>query len=459
MSQPSPLRAALRAGDALLKSNEAPHALKVVADALRGLALSPAEVDKAGRWLRKALSSPSAPPPSLRVYLLGQITTSWLTTALMAEALQRGALIWVDEAGYDQILQESLRPIEADVVVLLPWSKRLVEGADAAAERVALEVGFWRQVWANLEAQAVGRALRLIQVGYDLVSAGAEGVAPAGAPGGALDRVAQVNAALRAALPSSAYFLDLGYLAGEHGRRAFYDPRRYHWTKQPFSELGVVALAAALWAGVRALLTGPKKVLVLDLDNTLWGGVVGDEGPLGIVVGGGPDGEAFAAFQRHCKALSARGVLLAVASKNHPEDAREPFEVNPEMQLRLSDFAAFEASWAPKSLSLTHMAQTLRLGLDAFVFFDDNPAERALIQAHLPEVEVVDVPPDPAEYIRALEAGRWFEAAQITTADQARAAQYQLEGARRALEAEAGSLDDYLASLQMRGAVADLHDA
>src|SRR4029077_7574253 len=128
------------------------------------------------------------------------------------------------------------------------------------------------------------------------------------------------------ALPRGAYFVDLEQVSGTMGRDQFYDPRQYYWTKQPFSHSGLAELARAVFAGVRAVTAGSKKVLVLDLDNTLWGGVVGEVGPRDIRLGYGADGEAFVAFQRYLKALAARGVLLAVASKNNPADAREPFE-------------------------------------------------------------------------------------------------------------------------------------
>src|SRR5262249_54882507 len=157
------------------------------------------------------------------------------------------------------------------------------------------------------------------------------------------------------------YFLDLEQLSGTMGRASFYDMRRYFWTKQPFSESGCVALANGLWAGIRALTTGPKKVLVVDLDNTLWGGLVGEAGPLGIAFGEGPDGEAFRSFQKHLKGLAERGVVLAIASKNNLEDALEPFETNPEMVLKLDHFAAWEINWEPKGTTLSRLARALNL--------------------------------------------------------------------------------------------------
>ena len=155
-------------------------------------------------------------------------------------------------------------------------------------------------------------------------------------------------------------------------------------------------------------------MLVLDLDNTIWGGVVGEVGPLGIELGETPAGEAFRDFQQLARSLADRGGLIAVCSKNNPDDAREPFEKNPDMVLTLDDIVAFEAGWAPKADVIRDMAAKLRLGLDSFVFFDDDPAERELIRQVLPEVEVVEVPEDPARYRQALLDGLWFESVGVS---------------------------------------------
>jgi FkbH-like protein len=311
----------------------------------------------------------------------------------------------------------------------------------------------WIQAW-KIVNESLGA--RLLQVGYDWVTPGAPGTHLAGRPQGRVHAVRTLNEEIRAHLPAGAYFLDVEQVSGAMGRESFYDMRRYYWTKQPFSEEGTVRLAAELWAGIRALTSGPKKVLVLDLDNTLWGGVVGETGPLGVALGDSPDGEGFRAFQAHVKDLTRRGIVLAVASKNNPDDAREVFEKNPDMILRLDDFAAFEAHWDPKAVSIRRIAETLNLGLDSFVFFDDNPAEAELIRQALPEVEVVDVPAEPAEYVRTLQAGGWFETTGLTKDDAARSAQYVVERKRREHQESFTSLGDYLRSLEMRGDVRDI---
>jgi FkbH-like protein len=150
-------------------------------------------------------------------------------------------------------------------------------------------------------------------------------------------------------------------------------------------------------------------------------------------------------------------VLLAVCSKNNEKDAREPFDLNGRMALRLDDFAAFHASWDAKPACLRRMASELNLGLDSFVFFDDNPAERAHVRAELPEVTVVEVPPDPAHYIRALEESLAFETTGLTEADSQRASQYSAESLRRSSLSSAASPGEYLASLEMNAEVLEIN--
>ena len=427
-------------------------------DGLRRGSFSAEGIEKAGRQVASFLNSVDS--PTLDVLVLGQCTTHWVSTCLAAVAWGGGAAIRTVDGQYDNIIQELMSAAASgrrfDAVVLLPWHERLLGGDQSDGQtRVAEELAFWQQAWNIVSTQM---SSRLVQVGYDWISPGPLGNHLSGRRHGPVQQVRQMNERLLAALPASAYFVDLDQASGVMGRDRFYDTRRYAWTKQPFSEAGAVRLAEHLWSGLRAMTTGPKKVLVLDLDNTLWGGVVGETGPLGVEIGEGAAGESFKAFQLYAKALASRGVLLTVSSKNNPDDAREPFEKNPALPLKLTDFAAFEASWEPKSVAIARMAKTLQLGLDSFVFFDDNPAEREHVRQMLPEVEVVEVPEEPALYIRALEAGQWFEAVDITAEDTERTEQYRAEAQRRSLQGSFTSMDDYLASLTMRGEVRDVNE-
>jgi FkbH-like protein len=197
-----------------------------------------------------------------------------------------------------------------------------------------------------------------------------------------------------------------------------------------------------------------KKCLVLDLDNTLWGGVVGDDGLAGIHIGeGSPEGEAFKAFQTYVRQLRERGVVLAVCSKNDDGIARSAFTDHPDMVLRRDDFVVFKANWEPKSQNLRAMALEMDLPLDSFVFIDDNPAERDEVARALPEVTVVDLPDDPAAFVRALDGERLFEIVALTNEDRRRTETYHAR--RQSLGALAGATDvpAYLASLQMTATI------
>jgi FkbH-like protein len=397
----------------------------------------------------------------LRVRILAQCTASWLGNVLEAVSFGRGVEVTVAHGEYDNVLQDlsaNGSSEDCDILILSPWNRRVLGNCErSASARIADELAFWREAWRVARERKV---TKLIQIGYDWVSAGAHGQHLGGRPGGDVALVRELNEALRRALPPDAYFLDLEQVSGTTGRLQFYDPRQYCWTKQPFSQRGLVDLAQQIFAAIRASTTGAKKVLVLDLDNALWGGVVDELGPHGVLFGDGDGagGEAFLAFQEHVKALARRGVLLAVASKNNMADAREPFDMG-RMTLSMPDFAAFEASWESKDVLLRRIADRLGLGLESFVFFDDNPAEREHIRQALPEVEVVDVPEEPAEYARVLQLGGWFETIALTTEDRQRSDLYAVERVRSESRASFGSIDDYLSSLEMRAVIAPLDDA
>jgi FkbH-like protein len=448
-----------RVAKSLTKQGRQKEALSVIREHMRRHVLDAGDLERAGRMIRKALEDSASSKGPLRVLVLGQVTTTWLTPVLAAVAWGRGGEVIVDEGGYDTVLQDlasrSTRDSGTDVVVLLPWSARLFGRASQREDVVQAELDFWRSAW-----EQVGRiGARVLQVGYDWVGPGPLGYAQATRRGESIALVDEMNQLLRSHLPPASMFVDLALVSGSMGRSSFYDMRRYFWTKQPFSEDAVRVLAEHLWAGVRALTTGPKKVLVLDLDNTLWGGVVGETTALGVALGDSPDGEAYRNFQHYLKGLAERGVVLAIASKNNQADALEVVEKNPDMVLRLDDFGAYEINWEPKGTTILRLARTLNLGLDSMVFFDDNPAEREQVRQACPEVEVVEVPDDPAEYTRALEQRLYFETAGLTEEDRERTGQYVTERKRRTLEESTLSLDDYLTSLEMRGVVRSIDDA
>jgi FkbH-like protein len=265
-----------------------------------------------------------------------------------------------------------------------------------------------------------------------------------------------VNLELGLAAPAYLHICDWEFLASRLGGIAARDERWWFESKQPCSPVLMVELAREAAHLIASFKRAPKKVLVLDLDNTLWGGVVADDGLEGIELGDtSPRGEAFKAFQNYLASLKQRGVLLAVCSKNDLATAVEPFEKHPEMVLRLQDIVSFKANWEPKSENLRRMALELNLGLDSFVFVDDNPAEIEIVRQFVPEATTILLGPDPSDYVAQLADCRLFEPRSITSEDAARTSQYRSEAQRQALEASVTDMASYLESLQMESVISE----
>ena len=196
------------------------------------------------------------------------------------------------------------------------------------------------------------------------------------------------------------------------------------------------------------------KCVVLDLDNTLWGGVIGDDGLEGIQLNSHGDGEAFYRFQLFLRELLKRGIILAVCSKNEMANALLPFEKHPEMVLKRDDIACFVANWNDKADNIRHIRETLNIGFDSMVFLDDNAFERDLVRTLVPGVIVPDLPEDPADYVRAISELNLFETTTFSAEDLQRSELYRLEGLRRSEQASFGSLDEFLKSLKMQMTIA-----
>ena len=295
-----------------------------------------------------------------------------------------------------------------------------------------------------------GLPCRIIQHNFDLPVSDAYGALSQRLPGVRSAILHELNLRLSQIAPPQVAILDQDQVSANFGRERWQDDRAWHLAKQHPAHAALPALAKAQLALIRAGLGLTKKVLVLDLDNTLWSGVIGEDGLGGIRLGP-PDarGEAHQALQQYCRELKERGILLAVCSKNDEADARLPFEEHEGSVLKLADFAVFTANWQDKAANLQAMAHKLNLGLDSFVFLDDNPAERAHVRAHLPMVTVPELANDPAEYIRTLAAGRYFEAWSLSEEDRLRADSYATNAQREQLQHSAISVTEYLRELCM----------
>lgn len=249
---------------------------------------------------------------------------------------------------------------------------------------------------------------------------------------------------------TGAVLLDVAALSETVGSARWSDPVAYNLYKLPFAADATPLFCDAVARLLGALRGKARKCLVLDLDNTCWGGVIGDDGLEGIRIGGGAEGEAFAAVQRLALDLKSRGVILAVSSKNDDANARAPFQQHPDMLLKESDIAVFQANWSDKASNLEAIAATLDIGIDALVLLDDNGAERAQVRAALPMVACPELPNDPALYPAYLMGAGYFEAVSFSPEDRLRSQSYAANAQRAEVMSRSRNLEDYLASLEMR---------
>jgi FkbH-like protein len=393
-----------------------------------------------------------------RLALLGSYTTSQLGPLLRLVALRRGVALEVHEAPYGQYRQELLDPASGtyafrpDFVLLAVHEGEvaLPDHSDAPAEDVETELRRWTRLW---DAAARHSTARVIQHGFAIPPELPLGHLAARLPGSRYRTTQALNHRLGDEAGSAVSVVDCDRLASYIGKRRWFDARYWHHAKQAVALEALPLLAGHTAAVLAADLGLTRKCLVLDLDNTLWGGVIGEDGLAGIRLGEGAEGEAFTAFQEYVGRLRDRGVILAVCSKNDEAAAREPFEKHPGMRLRLDDVPAFVANWESKADGIRTIARTLGIGLDAVVFVDDNPAERQAIRQFLPEVDVVPLPADPAGYARTLAEYPGFEPAAFTAEDRERAAQYRARARLAGLEASADSLEDFHRSLRMEAEI------
>lgn len=400
---------------------------------------------------------------TIRAGLLGSYTTAQLAAFLKLAALWTGVHLELYEAGYDQLHQEALDEnsalyaFEPDHVVLAVHAGALrlpALSADPDGD-VRAEVDRWRGLWDTLSGRA---GARVVQHNFAVPPEVAAGHLAARLPGSRYAMTARVNAGLGEAAGEAVSIVDCERLAGTIGKERWFDPRYWNISKQAVA-LEAVPLLARHTAAVLAAGVGlSRRCVVCDLDNTLWGGVVGEDGLDGIEVGGTPDGEAYLALQDHLRELRDLGVVLAVVSKNTDADARRPFEQHPNMRLRLDDFVVFDASWDDKATALRRVADTIGIGLDSLVLLDDNPAERALVRRLVPEVAVIELPPEPSGYVRALARYPLLEQQAVTEADAARTASYQARARATALRQSAAGIDEFLESLGMTARIEPFSD-
>jgi FkbH-like protein len=416
----------------------------------------------AARLVSKIPASALGKP--IRVALLGSSTLDQFSDLLKLWLAFEGfaAEIWI--ASFDtmhaQVLdkESELYRFQPDIIWLFnthrdvrmevaPGDASGVEAAVAAA--VAGRLSLWTALKANCSAA-------ILDNNADIPVSDVLGNFAGQVAWSRRNMLRRFNLELAAAAPSGVTIVDFEHLSSEYGKRGWVDRRYWYHSKHAinFDAQGAIAFAGARTIGAMKGLA--KKCIVLDLDNTLWGGVIGDDGIEGIRLGVGADGEAYVDIQLWARSLKERGIILAVCSKNEHDIAKEAFERHPDMQLKFDDIAVFRANWENKADNIRYIAETLNIGLDALVFVDDNPVERNLVRQNLPMVAVPELPEDPAEYLPAIEAELYFETVSFSQEDRERSGFYRGNADRATQMATFTDQGEYLTSLNQAAEAGDL---
>jgi FkbH-like protein len=401
-----------------------------------------------------------SPLKRFRLGIISNSTTDFIIPALIASAARHGIALECACSDYGQVVQAALSPesevnrAKPDAVLIAvdyrgyPLVSQPPGNAEAAEAALSSAFGQFAAIRSGIHANANSICIfQNLAQPFEVVFGSLDKVLPGTLRGLIQELNGRVAASIRG---TDDILFDVAGLAAGVGLANWHSPEQWNLAKLPFSTAYLPLYAEHVARTVAAIRGHSRRCLVLDLDNTLWGGVIGDDGLDGIQLAqGDAAGEAYLSVQRYALALRERGVVLAVSSKNNDDVARTPFREHPEMLLREEHIAVFQANWNDKATNIKAIADTLALGLDSLVFLDDNPAERAIVREFLPQVAVPELPPDPALYARTLSAAGYFESVTFSTEDLKRAGYYQDNARRVTLQGAFADMESYLASLQM----------
>ena len=393
----------------------------------------------------------------IRIALLADCATQHLATIMRAIAARNGVQAELYEGNYDGVDLEILDPnsglyaFAPQYVVILLSSEKLKARLYASGDRRTFAdetVGRLENLWGAFRAHSQAT---IIQSTFVLPSERAFGnyeLKVADSVGSIFTEI-NYRLAVKARGTKNVLLNDVDFLAAAIGRAQWLDARMWNMAKTPCRLEHVPLLAQSLLDTVFAASGLIVKCVVLDLDNTLWGGVIGDDGLEGIALGEFDEGEAFVGLQKFIRELKRRGIILAVVSKNEHANAVLPFREHPHMALKEEDISVFVANWDNKADNIRLIQKTLNIGFDSLVFLDDNPFERNIVREFLPEVVVPELPEDPSLYLQTLADLNLFETASFSEADLQRADQYREEAQRELTKTHFTDINDYLTSLAM----------
>ncbi len=396
-----------------------------------------------------------------KLAILGNCATQFFAEAIEGYAKLSNINLSVWEAGYNQIdtqlidVSSEVYSYDPDEILLWLSTEKLYEEyldenvearsgfADHCLNRIKM---YWELITKNSRA-------RIIQMNFSEIDDMALGNYSCRVNSSFIFQIRKLNYLIQesASQNNRVFPIDLLAVQIRLGVDAFFNAPLYYNAKMSVAINALPYVAEQVVDVIRAMQGQIKKCIILDLDNTLWGGVIGDDGLAGIEIGELGKGHVFSNLQRWLKQLKEYGIILAVCSKNEETTAKEPFEKHPEMILSLSDISIFVANWNDKASNIRLIQESLNIGMDSIVFLDDNPFERNLVKEKIPEIEVPELPEDPSLWLLFLQRKNYFETASYAGPGSDRTKLYQAEYERKKLEQKFESIDDYLESLQMIG--------
>ena len=395
----------------------------------------------------------------VRAAILGDCATQHIATALKGWGYDAGLRYEIFDADYNQIDAQTMDPSselyehKPAWVILANCTDKLYDAycaypagersrfAEAMRDRLVV---VWQRIWANCSA-------RLLQFNFPAWDDRVFGDFGAKTPESFSYQLRKLNFLLAESCAEykNVFIVDIDGMQSRLGEAQVRDAKMYCIAKMPFRTDFLPYIAKQITDTVRAASGTFKKCIVLDLDNTLWGGVIGDDGLDGIQIGELGLGHAFSAFQAWLKEMKNRGIILCVCSKNNEPAAKEPFEKHPEMVLKLEDISVFVANWEDKAGNIRHIQSVLNIGMDSLVFLDDNPFEREVVRSLIPNITVPELPENPEEYVDYLRSLNLFETASYSEEDKVRTQQYRAEAQRVSLQSQCVDYDAYLQGLEM----------
>lgn len=409
--------------------------------------------------LKKNLKKDFSALKKVKIALLGDTATQLLSQALRGTAYESGYDFEIWEADFNQIARQVFDPtselyqLKPELVIIFQSTHKLLgkynkikDGQQSllAADEMTLIEGLNSSLNSLLDA-------KIIYYNYPEIDDSVFGSFANKTASSFLFQLRKLNYDLMvfSSQHPEFYLCDISAIQNEIGKSNLFHPSIYINTEMVISINALPYVAAKTINLIDALAGKFKKCVILDLDNTVWGGVIGDDGMENIQIGSLGIGKAFSEFQYWIKKLKNRGIIVAVCSKNTESIAKEPFESHPDMVLRLEDIAVFIANWDNKPDNIRQIKNILNIGFDSMVFLDDNPFERNIVRENIPDITVPELPEDPADYLEYLYSLNLFETASYSNEDAERTKLYQIEAQRSSIQQNFTNEDDFLKSLSM----------